>query len=93
MTAPFILTHFLVQFINYLNILSFKGRQVAEQGNEGDKVNPEGELQQGTLVKEFDYFPYDKTIENAIKENGGNPSSGWDSKKGKLLDESVQTGR
>ena len=66
---------------------------VAEQGNEGEQVNPEGELQQGSLVKEFDNSPEDKTIEDAIKEDGGNPSSGWDSKKGKLLDENVQEGR
>ena len=83
----------VIQRITYSNTISFKGKQVAEQGNEGADINPEGELQKGDMVKQFNQKPSDWKIRSAIKQNGGNPTYGWDTKKGKLLDDSLQTGR
>ena len=85
--------NFLIQCITYLNNFLFKGKQVAEQGSEGANIVPEGELQKGELVKEFNSKPADRMISKAIQGNGGDATKGWESKKGKLLDDSLQIGR
>ena len=44
-------------------------------------------------MKEFNWKPADRMISKAIQGNGGDATKGWESKKGKLLDDSLQIGR
>merc|ERR1712126_42178 len=63
-----------------------KGKEVAK-GQE-ENVEPENELMMGKKIADFDKRP---TAEH-VKETIGNKESGYETKKGSVLDNDVQTG-
>merc|ERR1712126_53770 len=67
-----------------------KGKEVAK-GQE-QNVEPENELMMGQKTADFDKRPTAEEVKGAIAKEGGDPESGYESKKGSVLDNDVQTG-
>ena len=65
----------------------FQGQEIAESAIQ--HVQPENDLEVGSLIEEFDRHPTDKQMVSLVSKTGGS----FERAHGKILDENVQTGR
>ena len=64
---------------------NFQGKEIAESARQ--HIQPEENLQIGSLIEEFKEMPGDRQVQKDIG------SAMFEKVRGKILDENVQTGR